>query len=84
MDTKPKMPPVSPANAETLVTAATLRDDPPAPGHGDEYVGEALDQCKYGNGADCNNLPLGVRRSPCKPCQARAEQDCKPNTKNQT
>jgi len=61
--------------AETLVAAATLWDDPPAPGHGDEYVGEALDQCKYGNGADCNNLPLGVRRSPCKPCQARAKQD---------
>lgn len=44
----------------------------PDPG---EYHGDALKQCEYGNGADCNNLPLGVRRSPCKPCQARAEQD---------
>jgi len=29
-------------------------------------------RCEYGNGADCNMLPQGVRRSPCLPCQARA------------
>lgn len=29
-------------------------------------------ECEYGSGADCNNLPQGVRRSPCLVCQARA------------
>ena len=28
-------------------------------------------ECEYGNGASCNMLPQGVRRSPCLPCQAR-------------
>jgi len=29
-------------------------------------------ECEYGNGADCNSLPQGVRRSVCWPCRARA------------
>lgn len=27
--------------------------------------------CLYGDGADCNNLPEGVYRSPCFPCSTR-------------